>query len=151
VDPNPFAPPRTTELDSPEPPPGPDAPELDEEAIQVLVSGGHWARWGALFGALCAGLSLFKLGTGYLRSQIAGWSAVVAGAYNALALVVAWLSWRYAASTRRLPSEEGAASEVMRGQLHLFAAYAGLALLVVVSGVVGLVVAYVAGRAAAGT
>lgn len=117
MDPNPFAPPRTTDLDVAEVPPGDLT--LDPEAIQALVAGGPWAR-------LTAGLALVWVVVHWLLLALGRsgsdplWLTTSALAVLLLG-VPAWLVGRCGRAARRLADgEAGAAERALRAQAQLF-------------------------------
>jgi hypothetical protein len=117
VDPNPFAPPRTTDLDVAEAPAGDLT--LDPEATAALVAGGPWARLTAGLALVWAVVHWVLLALGRSGSNPL-WLTTSALAVLLLG-VPAWLVGRCGRATRRLADgEPGAAEQALRTQAQLF-------------------------------
>jgi hypothetical protein len=135
VDLNPFAPPRTTDLDPRDAPASPELRTLEPDAVRMLVSGGKWAQWAAGLAAAVAGLMALWC---VMVAAGMGWAArpslIILTNIVSLPLLglVVWLSRRFGNAARALAQDEGdhEADRLMRLQRQLFTTYGILGLVV---------------------
>jgi hypothetical protein len=142
VDLNPFAPPRTTDLD----PPSADGPpgEVEPAALEALAGAGRWALWSAVLGAVCAGGSLLRAVSdgrplsGSMLTVLSTLSLPVLG-------LVALLTFGFARATGRFPLDDAALEECARRQHQVFAAQAFLVFLLAATAIAGAVIGLMTG------
>ena len=117
---NPFAPPRTTDLEGTAPS-GPLV--VSDEALRELIAATPWVTWLARLTSLSIALSLVK---GTLDVVRGGHSAKIARLFGlavttAISTAILVVVRRYAAASRRLAADpRGGASQVIAAQLAYF-------------------------------